>query len=76
LNTFQASDFHSANIIFLHATAKQLLKIGDFQIVLEEDGSILPDEIFNDVIDEGVPLQLLMLLQQSEKWTPQGLLTI
>lgn len=57
-------------------TAKKLLNIGDFRVVLEEDGSIIPNDVFNDIITEGLPLQSVMLLHQSEEWKPQGLSTI
>jgi hypothetical protein len=45
-----------------------LLGTADIQVVLEEDGTVIPNDVLSDVTDEGSPLGLLMLLQPSEMW--------
>jgi hypothetical protein len=39
-----------------------------FSVVLEEDGSVLSDELLADIISGGIQVGVLMLLRQSESW--------
>ena len=48
---------------------RSLLSITNFSLVLEEDGSFVPDDVVTSVIAENDKLGTLMILQPSQSWT-------
>jgi len=40
-------------VIIVVCIAKKHLKIGDFEIVLEEDGTVIPHDVLSEILSEG-----------------------
>ena len=48
---------------------RSLLSVDSFKVVLEEDGSCVPDDVLESIIDENEKVGTLMILQPGEIWT-------